>query len=120
MVHLYNSRREGLDAEMRESFEAILRKLKELSKKREEEMAKKMEEKPSKSTRSKTISNKGYSNVMKARSDMTYENGKYKVDTKMNVRPGLNTKEKRALLDSIVKQLNNLFDDCEFNFNEKI
>jgi len=76
--------------------------------------------KPPKSTRSKTISKKGYSNVMKARSDMTYENGKYKIDTKMNVNKKLNAKEKRTLIVNIIKQLNNLFDDYEFVFNEKI
>jgi len=77
-------------------------------------------EKPSKTTRSKTISKKGYSNIMKARSDMTYENGKYKVDTKMNVNKKINAKEKRTLIVNIIKQLNNLFDDYEFVFNEKI
>jgi len=119
MVHIYNSRREGLDAEASESNKAWLRKLKELAKKKREEMAKKIEENPPKLTRSKTISKKGYSNIMKARSDITYENGKYKIDTKMNVNKKINAKEKRALIDSIVKQLNNLFDDYEFVFNEK-
>jgi len=75
--------------------------------------------KPPKSTRSKTISKKGYSNIMKARSDMTYENGKYKVDTKMNVNKKLNAKEKRTLIVNIIRQLNDLVDDYEFVFNEK-
>jgi len=51
-------------------------------------------EKTPKTTRSKTIEKK-------ARSDIKKEDGKYKVDTDMKVRAGLNKKEKNALAKSI-------------------
>jgi len=49
----------------------------------------------------KNYENKGYSNVMKAGSDIKNEKGKYKVDTQINVRIKLNKKEKNALAKSI-------------------
>jgi hypothetical protein len=59
----------------------------------------------SKTTREKTINKKGYSNVLKGRTDLKYNDGKLTADSEVKVRKGLNPKEKKAIKTSINKEI---------------
>lgn len=59
-----------------------------------------------KTSREKSIAKKGYSNVLKARSDMVYEDDKPMVKTDLKMRKGLKNKEKEAIKKDVVNKLN--------------
>jgi hypothetical protein len=59
-------------------------------------------------------------NLIKGRSDLKKnKNGKYSVDTEMNFKEGLEPKVKRALINSIIEELNKNFDCYEFFYQKK-
>ena len=58
-------------------------------------------------------------NIMKGRSDLKKKGEKYEVETELNVRKGLEPEVKRALMKSIITELNNNFDDYEFFYKKK-
>lgn len=58
--------------------------------------------------------------LMNCKSELVKKpNGKYTVDTEINIKKDLEPKVKRALIKSIIGELNNVFDDCEFFYKEK-
>ena len=72
-----------------------------------------------KTSREKAITKKGYSNVLKARSDMFYEDDKPKIKTELKLRKGLKEKENNELIKSIIEELNKNFDDYDFFYKKK-
>jgi hypothetical protein len=73
-------------------------------------------------TKSKTKKSKEYkeSNIMKGRSDLKKKsNGKYEVETELNIKEGLEPKVKIAFVKSIIEELNKNFNDYEFFYQKK-
>jgi hypothetical protein len=58
-------------------------------------------------------------NIMKACSDLKNKDDKYEVETELNIKEGLDSKVKRALIKSIINELNNNFNDYEFFYEKK-
>jgi hypothetical protein len=50
-------------------------------------------------------------NIMKGRTDLVKMGNKYSVDTELNVNNNMNDKVKRALIKSMIEELNKKFDD---------
>jgi hypothetical protein len=68
----------------------------------------------------KTIKTYKESNLMKGRYDLKKnKSGKYSVDTEMNIKKDLEPKVKRALIKSIIEELNKNFDCYEFFYQKK-
>lgn len=67
-----------------------------------------------KTTREKNISKKGYSNVLKARSDMTYNDDKPVIKTDLKLRKGLKDKEKKAIKKDVIAKLNKQIEGGRF------
>lgn len=73
-------------------------------------------EKPNKpkTSRDKQIDKKGYSNVLKARSDMLYDDDKPVIKTDLKLRKGLKDKEKKAIKKDVIEKLNKVIKGGRF------
>jgi hypothetical protein len=67
------------------------------------------------------ITNKTYEEgtIMKGRSDLKKKGSKYEIETEININNDINDKVKRALIKSIIEELNKNFDDYEFFYQKK-
>lgn len=65
-------------------------------------------------SRDSQIAKKGYSNVLKARSDMIYEDDKPKIKTDLKLRKGLKDKEKKAIKLDVIEKLNKQIEGGRF------
>lgn len=70
-----------------------------------------------KTKKSKTEYKEG--EIMKARSELIKKGDKYSVDIELNIKKGLDPKVKRALIKSIIEELNRNFDDYKFFYQKK-
>jgi hypothetical protein len=58
-------------------------------------------------------------NMMKGSSELKKKNNKYYIDTEFNINNDIDDKVKRALIKSIIEELNKNFDDYEFFYQKK-
>jgi hypothetical protein len=58
-------------------------------------------------------------NIMKAHSKLKKKGDKYSVDIELNIKKSLEQKVKRALIKSIIEELNRNFNDYEFFYKKK-
>jgi hypothetical protein len=59
------------------------------------------------------------SNIMKGRSDLKKKGDKYEVETELHINNDIDDKIKRALIKSIIEELNRNFDDYKFFYEKK-
>jgi len=57
--------------------------------------------------------------IMNIRSELVKKNNKYSIDTELNINNDIDDKVKRALIKSIIEELNKKFDDYKFFYQKK-
>jgi hypothetical protein len=58
-------------------------------------------------------------NIVIFKSELVNKNNKYSVDTELNINIDMNDKVKRALIKSIIEELNKNFDEYDFFYQKK-